>query len=122
MITPSAAATLRTSQIIVALLVQGIFQPDTLESLQTLGGFLIVLSTITVIFDYDVEKVLSTHCTSCSSRNEDNRFNQIGRSQSSSWLDIPVQNVRIEHIPLEGAPTAQPLPTRRMRVVSISLS
>ena len=96
MITPSAAATLRTSQIIVAVVFQGIIQPDTMESLQTLGGVLILISTMTVIFDYEIEKVMSRFCSCASSRNEDNRFTQIGISGSSSWLDSPYQNIRTD--------------------------
>ena len=96
MITPSAAATLRTSQIVVAVVFQGIIQPDTMESLQTLGGLLILIATMAVIFDYEIEKVVSWFCSCASSRNEDNRFTQIGISGSSSWLDSPFQNIRTD--------------------------
>ena len=94
MITPSAAAMLRTSQIIVAVLFQGIIQPDSLESLQTLGGVLILIATMSVIFDYEIEKVLSSFCSCVSSRNEDDRFTQVGISGNSSWLDSPFQDIR----------------------------
>ena len=94
MITPSAAAMLRTSQIIVAVLFQGIIQPDSLESLQTLGGVLILIATMSVIFDYEIEKVLSSFCSCASSRNEDDRFTQVGISGNSSWLDSPFQDIR----------------------------
>ena len=96
MITPSAAATLRTSQIIVAVVFQGIIQPDTVESLQTLGGVLILIATMAVIFDYEVENVMSWFCSCASSRNDDNRFTQIGISGNSSWLDSPFQNIRTD--------------------------
>ena len=93
MITPSAAAMLRTSQIIVAVLFQGIIQPDSLESLQTIGGVLILIATMSVIFDYQIEKLLSSSCSCASSRNQDDRFTQVGISGNSSWLDSPFQDI-----------------------------
>lgn len=117
MIPPTAAATLRSSQILVAVVVQGIFSPELLETIQTLGGFLILVATIAVIFDYQIEKLLSVVCSCVSCRNQDNRFRQIGRSESSSWLDIRSQNSRRDDIRI-----SRPQPVRRVRVVSISLS
>ena len=117
LIPPTAAATLRTAQIVVAIVVQSIFSPELLETLQSLGGVLILVSTIAVIFDYRIETFLSGVCSCTSCRNEDNRFRQIGRSESSSWLDIPSRHSRIIDVTIP-----QPQPVRRVRVVSITLS
>ena len=117
MIHPTAAATLRSSQIVVAVVVQGILLPESLESIQTLGGFLILLATIAVIFDYQIEMFISGLCSCSSCRNADNRFDQVGRSETTSWLDIFSANSTRPDLR-----TLQPQPERRVRGVSISLS
>ena len=133
MVTPTAAATLRTSQIIVAVLIQGIVKPDTLETVQTLGGILIMMATFAVIFDYEIEKIMRKLCSCASSKNEDNRFSQVGISNRSSWEDrpftptndvIPTNNMRTRDSPSSNVTNA-PLRShavRRLRVVSISIS
>ena len=119
MVTPTAAATLRTSQIIVAVVVQGIFKPDTLETVQTLGGVLILIATLAVIFDYEIEKIMSKLCGCSSCRNEDNRFNQVGITSGSSWEDTPY--TRMNEVPTTNVPVRSHA-VRRLRVVSISIS
>ena len=119
MVTPTAAATLRTSQIIVAVLIQGIFSPDTLETVQTLGGVLILITTMAVIFDYEIEKLMSTLCACTSCRNEDNRFTQVGISGGSSWQDAP--DTRTNETTNSNGPVRSHA-VRRLRVVSISIS
>ena len=119
MVTPTAAATLRTSQIIVAVLIQGIFSPDTLETVQTLGGVLILITTMAVIFDYEIEKLMSTLCACTSCRNEDNRFTQVGISGGSSWQDAP--DTRTNETTNSNVPVRSHA-VRRLRVVSISIS
>ena len=133
MVTPTAAATLRTSQIFVAVLIQGIFKPDTLETVQTLGGILILMATFAVIFDYEIEKIMRKLCSCASSRNEDNRFTQVGISNRSSWEDrpytptndvLPTNNIRTRNSPSSNASNApvRSHAVRRLRVVSISIS
>ena len=122
MVTPTAAATLRTTQIIVAVVVQGIFKPDTLETIQTLGGILILMATLAVIFDYEIEKIMSKLCACSSCRNDDNRFTQVGIANGSSWEDTPyMRSNGSNEVPTTNVPVRSHA-VRRLRVVSISIS
>ena len=122
MITPTASATLRTSQIIVVILIDVGLQPDSVELIQTLGAFLIVIATLAVIFDYETEKMMSKLCHCASSRNDDNRFNQIGRARDSSWLDYPISNIPVGSTGISNREIPRTRHSGRLRVVSISLS
>ena len=122
MVTPTAAATLRTTQIIVAVVVQGIFKPDILETIQTLGGILILMATLAVIFDYEIEKIMSKLCACSSCRNDDNRFTQVGIANGSSWEDTPYMRTNGSNaVPTTNVPVRSHA-VRRLRVVSISIS
>ena len=122
MITPTASATLRTSQIMVVILIDVGLQPDSVELIQTLGAFLIVIATLAVIFDYETEKMMSKLCHCASSRNDDNRFDQIGRARDSSWLDYPISNVPVDGRGIRNREIPRTHHSGRLRVVSISLS
>ena len=122
MITPTASATLRTSQIFVVVLIEGALQPDSVNTLQTVGAVLIVIATLAVIFDYETEKMMSRLCHCASSRNDDNRFDQIERARDSSWLDYPLSNVPVDGRGIRNREMPRNRHSGRLRVVSISLS
>ena len=122
MITPTASATLRTSQIMVVILIDVGLQPDSVELIQTLGAFLIVIATLAVIFDYETEKMMSKLCHCASSRNDDDRFNQLGRRRGSSWLDSPLSNIATDNGEMSNRGSLRNHHSGRLRVVSISLS
>ena len=104
------------------------------EAVQTLGGILILMATFAVIFDYEIEKIMRKLCSCASSRNEDNRFSQVGISNRSSWEDRPytptndvaqINNMRTMTAPSSSNVTNAPVRShavRRLRVVSISIS
>ena len=121
MIPPTVGATLRTSQILVSFVAQWLFKEELPEVVDTLGGFLIFVSTAAIIFDYEIEKGLSLICSCASCRNDDNRFSQIGISDTTSWLDISSQQARTNEITIQNIQA-----TRSVRlshsISSISLS
>ena len=122
MITPTASATLRTSQIMVVILIDTGLQPDSVELIQTLGAFLIVIATLSVIFDYETEKMMSKLCHCASSRNDEDRFDQLGRRRGSSWLDSPLSNIITDNGEISNRESPRNRHSGRLRVVSISLS
>ena len=121
MIPPTAGATFRTSQILVAFVAQWLFVGHLPEVKEALGGFLIFVSTLAIILDYEIEKCVSILCSCSSCRNDDNRFSQIGISDITSWLDISSGQSRTNEIRLEDIQR----PRRRRlshSISSISLS
>ena len=121
MIPPTAGATLRASQILVAFVAQWVFMGHLPEIKETVGGFLIFVSTLAIILDYEIEKCISILCSCSSCRNDDNRFRQIGISDNTSWLDISAGQSRTNEV--RGGYSQTP---RRRRlshsISSISLS